>query len=289
MTVSRLSSGWWVLVVAATAIVFALDRSTGSAPVQHLYYLPIVFAAVFLGRWSGLLMPIGAVVLYHLANPVLLTASYRESDLVQVALFLGSGIVSARLADDARRLHQLSISDDLTGLLNLRGFDARIADLMRTRTAETPISFFVLDVDRLKDLNDTHGHRAGADAVRLVGHMVAACLPPGAFGCRFGGDEFAIAVPGCDAAGAIEAADAMRNAVHASAPVLAGRRFPPGALSISIGIACMSGGGDTTGADHAGDVETAEALFQVADRALYASKAAGRNCITVERVVLVDR
>ena len=289
MTGPRLSGVWWVLVIAATAIVFALDRSTGSAPVQHLYYLPIVFAAVFLGPWSGALMAIGAVVLYHLANPVLLTASYREADLVQVALFLGSGIVSARLADDSRRLHQLSISDDLTGLLNLRGFDARVADLMRVRNAGTPISFLVLDVDRLKDLNDNHGHRAGADAVRLVGHTVAARLPPGAFGCRFGGDEFVVAVPERDVAGAIETADAIRSAVHAAAPVLAGTNFAPGALSISIGIGCLSHGDETTRTSHAGGVETAEALFQAADRALYASKAAGRNRITVERVVLADR
>ena len=73
------------LVAAALLLIFALDRSTGAAPVQHLYYLPIMFAAVGLGPWAGPIVALGAVLLYHLANPVLLTARYKESDLVPVS------------------------------------------------------------------------------------------------------------------------------------------------------------------------------------------------------------
>jgi diguanylate cyclase (GGDEF)-like protein len=139
----------------------------------------------------------------------------------------------------------------------------------------------VLDVDRLKSLNDTHGHLAGADAVRTVGHIVAGCLPSDGIACRYGGDEFVIALPGSDESQARLVADHLRTGVNACAPVLAGTAFPAGTLSISVGIACGS-----SGCHHPHDPVTAEAageeLFRAADAALYASKRAGRNRVTVD-------
>jgi diguanylate cyclase (GGDEF)-like protein len=128
----------------------------------------------------------------------------------------------------------------------------------------------------LKSINDTHGHRAGADAVQNVGHLIAAWLPGDAFACRFGGDEFVIALPGRDLATATDAAEALRASVYAASPVLAGIPFKPGTLSISMGIACRTHfDGPSNGA--ASQVDMAESLFRVADRALYVAKAAGRN------------
>src|SRR5689334_14331711 len=72
--------------VAALAVIFQLDRATGSAPVQHLYYLPIVVAAVFFGRTGGLLVALAAVVLYHSTNPQLLTFKYEHWDLLQIGV-----------------------------------------------------------------------------------------------------------------------------------------------------------------------------------------------------------
>jgi hypothetical protein len=68
------------IVIAAMALVFELDRRTGSAPIQHLYYLPILFAAVRFRMRGGLTVALAAVVLYHAANPHLLTFRYEESD-----------------------------------------------------------------------------------------------------------------------------------------------------------------------------------------------------------------
>src|SRR4029450_4528128 len=144
--------------------------------------------------------------------------------------------------------------------------------------ASTAVTLVVLDVDRLKSINDTHGHRAGADAVRSVGQIIGAWLPHGAFGCRFGGDEFVIALPGHDVSSAGEAAESLRASVHATPPVLAGVPFPPGTLSISVGLACQTRfDGPSRGSDiHA---EMAESLFHAADQALYVAKTAGRNQI----------
>jgi GGDEF domain-containing protein len=199
------------VVLVLLGLIFKLDQSTGAAPIQHLYYLPIVIAGLWLPRYGGLVVGLAAVVLYHLANPILLASHYRESDIVQIVLFVGVGAVTAKLADDRRRLHRLAVTDDLTGLHNLRGFDARLIPSIRTASqAGTPVTLVVLDVDRLKSINDTHGHRAGADAVRAVGRIIGTWLPDGAFGCRFGGDEFVIALPGQELTTATATAEALR-------------------------------------------------------------------------------
>jgi PleD family two-component response regulator len=126
---------------------------------------------------------------------------YQESDLVQMALFVAVGVTSAKLANDSRRLHRLALTDDLTGLHNLRSFEARLRMLVRaSRQRSAPLALLLLDLDRLKSLNDTHGHLAGAEAVRTVGHLIAIRVPQDAVACRYGGDEFVIALPQCDEA-----------------------------------------------------------------------------------------
>jgi diguanylate cyclase (GGDEF)-like protein len=264
-------------IVVALALIFEVDTSTGAAPFQHLYYLPIVAAGLGLPAAAGPLVGLAAVVLYHLANPALLASRYRESDVVQIALFIAIGLVTATLAEDRRQLRRLSETDDLTGLSTLRGFDARLKQTIRSaRQSGTAVAVFVLDVDRLKSINDTHGHMAGADAVRTVGHLIAAHLADGAFACRFGGDEFVVALPGRALDGAKDVAERLRRAVHAAAPTLAGAAFPAGTLSISVGLACREAGS----LNGAGDAEAAERLFRAADQALYVAKGAGRNQVS---------
>jgi diguanylate cyclase (GGDEF)-like protein len=271
-----------LVVLVSLGLIFELDASTGAAPIQHLYYLPIVIAGLWLPRYAGLVVGLAAVLLYHLANPILLASRYHESDVVQIALFVGVGVVTSKLADDRRQLHRLAVTDDLTGLYNLRGFEAKLIPVIRTASqTSSPVTLAVLDVDRLKSINDVHGHLAGADAVRTVGQIVDAWLDDGAFACRFGGDEFVIALSGCDLSAAKERAEKLRESVHATAPVLAGVPFPPGTLSISIGLACCVRFTELPpGPD--GYAEMAEALFRSADQALYVAKGSGRNQIHTE-------
>jgi len=268
-------------IAAATAallLIFWLDRATGSAPFQHLYYLPIIFAGIRFRRRGGAVAALAATMLYHLANPHLLTYRYEESDAVVIALFVAAGITAAKLADDAEHLRALAMTDDLTGLHNLRSFEARLAPMVRDACASgAPFAMLVLDVDRLKSLNDRYGHLVGAEAVRMVGHTLAARLPPEAVACRYGGDEFVVAIPRCSSARANGIADDIRQAVHDTAPVLAGIPFPEASLSISIGIAARPGDLD---ADERGG-EAGEALFRAADAALYRAKACGRNHVSV--------
>lgn len=260
-------------------LVFALDQNTGSAPVQHLYYAPVILAAVRFGLRGGIVAPLVAIGLYHAANPRLLSLGHGLWDIVQVVLFVAVGLITARLTDDARRLRILASTDDLTGLHNLRAFEPRLADMVRVcRDAGVPLVVLVLDVDHLKSMNDAHGHLAGAEAVRTVGHIIAARLPSEAVACRYGGDEFVVALPGCSEKAGRAFAERVRHAVSASAPALAGLPFPVGTLSVSIGMACEPFASPTEGREGA---EEGERLFLAADRALYRAKERGRNHVCV--------
>jgi diguanylate cyclase (GGDEF)-like protein len=267
-----------VAIGVAFVLIFAIDRATNSSPVQHLYYAPIVAAAARFGMPGGLVAAGAAVILYHAANPHLLAFRYEQLDLLQIAVFILAGVLTARLTNDARRLHQMAMTDDLTGLHNLRSFEMRLAAMVRAaREAHTTLALLVVDLDRLKSLNDVHGHLAGAEAVRMVGRIIADWAPQGAVACRYGGDEFAIAVPRCSALSANKVADELRLRVNNAAPVLAGIPFGRGTLSVSIGAACRT----PSAASNGNDTETGEALFRLADSALYRAKEGGRNDVYV--------
>ncbi len=271
---SGIASG--AVLAGVTAGVFALDRLTDVPGAQHLYYFPIILAAVRFGTRGGAAAASLTILLYHLANPHMLTWRYGESDILQMGVFIAAGLVAARLADDAQRLHRLAMTDDLTGLHNLRSFELEMRRIVRAaRRARTSVSVLVLDVDRLKALNDEHGHLAGAEAVRVVGQIIGEHIPADAVACRYGGDEFVVAIPLCAAPCARRVADALRLAVQATAPVLAGVSFAAGTLSISIGLAHRSFNGkvDATGSDD----DVSEELFRSADVALYVAKNGGRN------------
>ena len=269
-----------VCIVASMAIVFALDRTTGVPHVQHLYYFPIVLAAIRFGLRSGVAVAAVAVVLYHLANPQVLSWRYEEFDVLQMAVFVAIGIVAAKSADDARRLHALAMTDDLTGLHNLRSFELHVRAMVHAaRRDRFPMAVFVIDLDRLKRLNDEYGHLAGAEAVRNVGQIIAARIPAAAVACRYGGDEFVIACSQCSVETARLLANGLRDAVNVSAPVLAGVQFSRGILSISIGIVCRAFAEPV--AATITDDALSEDLFRAADAALYAAKNGGRNRVAL--------
>lgn len=266
-----------VAVVVGLLVIFVLDRATGTGPVQHLYYLPIILAAVTFGFRGGIAASVTAIAFYHMANPRLGALGYEHWDVLQVGLFLAVGTITAKLTADGRRLHLLATTDDLTGLHNLRSFEERLAAMVRAcREIGYPLALFVIDVDNLKSLNDVHGHLAGAEAVRTVGHVIASVVPADAVACRYGGDEFVVAVPRHSAAEARQLAERITHAVYETSPTLAGLPFPRRALSVSVGVAHRPFDSST----HPGNgAYLGEELFRSADAALYEAKAHGRNYV----------
>lgn len=162
-------------------------------------------------------------------------------------------------------LSRLSRLDPLTGLANRRAFDEELlrAGARCQRTGE-PLSLLLLDLDRFKSLNDTFGHQAGDEALRGFGQVLRAAARQDDLGCRYGGEEFSLILPGADAAGAVEVAERIRHglATRAIAHPLTDM------LTVSIGVATVQGGGI--------NINT---LIADADAALYEAKRAGRAVI----------
>ncbi|HEX7808691.1 MAG TPA: GGDEF domain-containing protein, partial [Thermoanaerobaculia bacterium] len=176
-------------------------------------------------------------------------------------------------------LERLSLLDELTGIPNRRYFDRALAQAWdeATRTQQ-PLSLILLDLDHFKSLNDQRGHPAGdaslvqvarqlARKIRRSGDMVTR---GGDVVARIGGEEFAILLTDTDADGARVIAETLRGAVEELVIAFESAMLR---VTVSCGVASI-----TPPASQSPDL-----LVRRADRALYAAKAAGRNCVRSEQ------
>ena len=172
----------------------------------------------------------------------------------------------ARLA----RAEQEATTDSLTGIPNRRGFLALLREAARAADADgQTLSLLMVDVDHFKEFNDRFGHHVGDHVLRLVAHAlkgVRAQDPtrPAVSG-RYGGEEFAVVLPGIEAAGASRIADRLREDLAERRFIMRGTGEPLTQITISIGLA-----------ERHRDEDPAETLRR-ADQALYEAKRRGRN------------
>jgi diguanylate cyclase (GGDEF)-like protein len=164
-----------------------------------------------------------------------------------------------RLRQQADAFERQAREDGLTGLLNRRGFD----EALQQNFAEDcrPISLAVIDLDHFKQINDRYSHAAGDQVLVEVADLLRRRLPEARV-ARWGGEEFAVLLPGVDQASAAAAIDALRQQLHRSP---AQHIAPALQLSFSAGIA-----------ERRCD-EPSQGLLQRADAALYRAKAGGRD------------
>ena len=172
-------------------------------------------------------------------------------------------------------LKALAINDELTGLLNRRGY-TQLAnrEWKKVCRLESAISVIMLDIDHFKGYNDRYGHQAGDQALRAVaGCLQSAVQRPSDLACRYGGEEFLVVLPATDRAGALTVATRIRDRVaelaleHAASPVAP-------VLTVSMGVATAI----TSHGAACGDLSL-EALVGDADLRLYRAKQDGRNRI----------
>ncbi len=149
-----------------------------------------------------------------------------------------------------------SMRDQLTGLFNRGYFDESLARLLAGHPDGRRFTVALIDLDDFKSVNDRYGHAAGDEALRFAATRLREAFRDDDIIARYGGEEFAVILR-TDHASAVERLDTWRAGLHDDA------RIPR--LSASVGAACMPDDGATRG------------LLEVADRRLYAAKAAGRN------------
>ena len=172
--------------------------------------------------------------------------------------------MTRRIVEQEAQLSDLAGTDGLTTLGNRRTFDRALsAALDAADESDLPVTLLMIDIDHFKRFNDAHGHLAGDAVLRQVAEVLKRAGRHQDRAYRYGGEEFAVILPGLPAEAAPSAAERVRAAVEA-----AGAQMPDGArlpLTISIGIATYPG--ETAGAE----------LVSRADRALYDAKEGGRN------------
>jgi diguanylate cyclase (GGDEF)-like protein len=164
-------------------------------------------------------------------------------------------------------LRHAAMHDPLTGLLNRRAF-AEIAERewSRLRRHGGTAVALMIDLDEFKRFNDRNGHAAGDQALREAARAIVGEMRREDHCCRYGGEEFAVLLPGTSSAQALGIAERLRGRIASSAPLPEAQ----GRMTASIGLA-----------QSAAREGAWEALLDAADRALYEAKSRGRNCVVV--------
>ena len=231
-------------------------------------------ASVFGEQLSGLSEALGSsdpaalsqLVTQALAETVQMKSAAQE--LEQQVLVSRQEI--ARLQNDLVRARDEAVLDPLTGVLNRKGFDRQLADLLAQPPgpggSHCPI---MLDIDHFKTVNDNHGHVMGDRVLQALGEVLRNCVVDQSHSvARYGGEEFAILLPHCTVAASVKLAEAVRQRTRAMR--IRNRRTQDVVLTVSIsgGVAAMQADDD------------AQSLVARADAALYRSKQSGRDRIT---------
>ena len=195
---------------------------------------------------------------------VLVGKEFEQEDRMAAAVLVAQAVVAFDNARLHRIVEQQAIVDGLTGLANRRHADEMLArELARSERFSGPVGLILADVDDFKAINDEYGHPLGDAVLREVAGALLGTVREIDVAARWGGEEFAVVLPGTDVEGATRAADRIREAL-ARRDLFA----PDGArlhVTASFGVAASSPG--TTG----------EELVAAADEALYRAKRAGKN------------
>lgn len=195
---------------------------------------------------------------------ILSSDEFTADDRETAHWLVGHGVIALENARLHRTVQRQALVDGLTGLANRRLYEAALAkELSRSDRFGEPVTLVLADLDDFKRVNDAHGHPAGDEVLREFARTLKDCLREIDLAARWGGEEFAVLLPGTDVQGGITLAERMRSALAERVIVsAAGDRIT---MTASFGVAEWGGTG------------TANDLLALADSALYEAKRRGKN------------
>jgi diguanylate cyclase (GGDEF)-like protein len=240
-TRTRLLIESWSMVVFISAVLWFTGKS--GSPLFNLYLLPIILSALTLGRLVTLLQ-VGAIALCHLglasATPGLdvISLIYASRVVGQLAPFLLVAYLTTTLSADItearERIENLAQTDSLTGLFNVRMFnEVWQREHASCERGNGVYALLLIDIDKLKDINDSFGHEAGNSAITLVAQCLQRSIRGTDSAARFGGDEFAVLLPGASPEIAENVVKRVRHNVYKTTLDLRSRMIR---CSVSIGV-----------------------------------------------------
>ncbi|WP_243372111.1 diguanylate cyclase [Geotalea sp. SG265] len=239
---------WALATTLAYEAVAIFDRHAALTTIVHNSFC--ILATINIGTFSNYLME-----------------HYRRRDFLNSILLVAE---KQQLLETSDKLHQLSISDELTGLGNRRHLEYRLdQEWMRALRSRKPISLIIFDLDFFKNYNDTYGHQAGDECLRVVAEELGSMARrPGDMAARYGGEEFVLVLPETDLPDAASIAEDCRARVESLG--IPHGLSPASVVTLSAGVATMVPDNRTS----------RSMLLQAADKGLYQAKRDGRNRIT---------
>jgi diguanylate cyclase (GGDEF)-like protein len=270
----KLAIETWAMI---TFITLAVWQTGGiESPLQNLYLIAIIACAITLGKIMTILEVALIACCYllmgyqHYSTDIFAGHTFtlimaRFSPLLLVAYV--TSILASDILNAKKRITELSETDDLTGISNMRAFNEILEKEIAGATRYSyPLSILMIDLDRLKAVNDHYGHTTGSVLIRHVARLMMDGVREADILARYGGDEFVILMPHTNARGAELLAERIRELINTHPLNIDGSRLP---VSVSIGIA-----------SYPENVGHPEMLLDKADTALYRSKMSGRNRTT---------
>ena len=268
---TRLLIESWSMVIFITCVMWFTGK--GGSPLFNLYLLPIILSALTLGRVVTLLQ-VAAIAICHfllaMTTPGLEVFSlfYASEAVGQLAPFLLVAYLTTTLSADItearERIENLAQNDSLTGLYNVRMFNEvwQREHSVCERNGGV-YALLMIDVDKLKEINDVFGHEAGNSALTLVAQCLQRSIRTTDHAARFGGDEFAVLLPGASPEVAEAVIKRVRHNVYKTTLDLRSRMIR---CSVSIGVV-----------SYPKDAKDMRNLRSLADDNMYRDKELRRN------------